>query len=302
MISVERVIEYTDLKKEEPWEHTPSFLLLEGKIVFDNVKFRHSLCEPLILKDLRACIDSGQKLGIVGRTGAGKSSLIAALFRLSEPKGGIWIDDILITRIGLNHSRKSMSVAPQEPVLFTGTVRKNLDPFNEYLGEELWNVLEEVIYVMKMFFLYPQVQLKETIQGLPGKMDTELAESGLNLSVGQRQLVCLARAILRKNKILILDKATSNVDPRTDELIQKKIHEKFSECTVLTITHRLSTVIDCEWISVLDLGRWKECSQPYDLLQNKYSLFYNMVQNLGKAEASALIERAKQVSLLPSAS
>ncbi|XP_070222854.1 ATP-binding cassette sub-family C member 4-like isoform X4 [Bos mutus] len=143
MISVERVIEYTDLKKEEPWEHTPSFLLLEGKIVFDNVKFRHSLCEPLILKDLRACIDSGQKLGIVGRTGAGKSSLIAALFRLSEPKGGIWIDDILITRIGLNHSRKSMSVAPQEPVLFTGTVRKNLDPFNEYLGEELWNVLEE---------------------------------------------------------------------------------------------------------------------------------------------------------------
>uniref|UniRef100_A0A4W2EJE7 ATP binding cassette subfamily C member 4 n=1 Tax=Bos indicus x Bos taurus TaxID=30522 RepID=A0A4W2EJE7_BOBOX len=286
MISVERVIEYTDLKKEEPWEHTPSFLLLEGKIVFDNVKFRHSLCEPLILKDLRACIDSGQKLGIVGRTGAGKSSLIAALFRLSEPKGGIWIDDILITRIGLNHSRKSMSVAPQEPVLFTGTVRKNLDPFNEYLGEELWNVLEEV-------------QLKETIQGLPGKMDTELAESGLNLSVGQRQLVCLARAILRKNKILILDKATSNVDPRTDELIQKKIHEKFSECTVLTITHRLSTVIDCEWISVLDLGRWKECSQPYDLLQNKYSLFYNMVQHLGKAEASALIERAKQVSLLP---
>uniref|UniRef100_A0A4W2CUK0 ATP binding cassette subfamily C member 4 n=1 Tax=Bos indicus x Bos taurus TaxID=30522 RepID=A0A4W2CUK0_BOBOX len=282
MISVERVIEYTDLKKEEPWEHTPSFLLLEGKIVFDNVKFRHSLCEPLILKDLRACIDSGQKLGIVGRTGAGKSSLIAALFRLSEPKGGIWIDDILITRIGLNHSRKSMSVAPQEPVLFTGTVRKNLDPFNEYLGEELWNVLEEV-------------QLKETIQGLPGKMDTELAESGLNLSVGQRQLVCLARAILRKNKILILDKATSNVDPRTDELIQKKIHEKFSECTVLTITHRLSTVIDCEWISVLDLGRWKECSQPYDLLQNKYSLFYNMVQHLGKAEASALIERAKQV-------
>ncbi|XP_027391376.1 multidrug resistance-associated protein 4-like [Bos indicus x Bos taurus] len=126
-------------------------------------------------------------------------------------------------------------------------------------------------------------------------MNTKLAESGLNLSVGQRQLVCLARAILRKNQILILDKATSNVDPRTGELIQKKIHEKFADCTVLTITHRLSTVIDCERILVLDSGRQKEYTRPYDLLQNTDSLFYKMVQKLGKAEASALTEMAKQV-------
>ncbi|KAJ1077488.1 hypothetical protein K5549_021299, partial [Capra hircus] len=167
-----------------------------------------------------------------------------------------------------------------EPVLFTGRMRNNLDPFNEHTDEELWNALEEV-------------QLKDTFEHLPGKMNTELAESGLNLSVGQRQLVCLARTILKKNQILIIDKATSNVDPRTDELIQKKIHEKFAHCTVLTITHRLSNVIDCQRISVLDSGTRKETGQPNDLLQNRNSLFYKMVQQLGKEEVAVLSERAK---------
>ncbi|KAB0340972.1 hypothetical protein FD755_024558 [Muntiacus reevesi] len=148
------------------------------------------------------------------------------------------------------------------------------------------------------FFLYPQVQLKEAIEGLPGKMNTELAEPRLNLSVGQRQLVCLARAILRKNRILIIDKATSYVDPRTDELIQKNIHEKFAQSTVLTITNKLSTIIDYEWITVFVSGRQKQFGQPYHLLQNRDSLFYKMVQQLGDAEAAALTERAKQVSLL----
>ncbi|XP_055398820.1 ATP-binding cassette sub-family C member 4-like isoform X2 [Bubalus kerabau] len=284
MISVERGIKYTDLGKEARWEYEyrpPPSWPHGGEIDF-YINFRYSLAGPLVLKKLRAPIDPREKLGIVGRTGAGKSSLIAALFRLSEPEGGVQIDGIWTTDIGLHDLRKKMSVAPQEPVLFTGTVRKNLDPFNEYLEEELWNVLEEV-------------QLKEAIKALPSEMNTELAESGLNLSVGQRQLVCLARAVLRKNQILILDKATSNVDPRTEELIQKKIREKFAQCTVLTITHRLSAVIDCEWILVLDSGRQKEYTRPYDLLQNTDSLFYKMVQKLGKAEASALTERAKQV-------
>ncbi|KAM9674362.1 ATP-binding cassette sub-family C member 4-like isoform 1-T1 [Dama dama] len=281
MISVERGIEYTELVKEAPWElesHPPH----GEEIYFNNVNFTHKSDGPLVLRNVYAAFYRGRKYGIVGRTGAGKSSLIAALFRLSEPEGNICIDDILTTRIGLHDLRKKMSVALQEPVLFTGTIRKNLDPCNEHTEEELWNALEEV-------------QLKDTIEHLPGKMNTELAESRLNLSVGQKQLVCLARAMLKKNQILIIDKATSNVDPRTDELIQKKIHEKFARCTVLTIAHRLSNVIDCQQIMVLDSGRQRESGWPYYLLQNKNNLFYKMLQLLGKAEAAALTERAKQV-------
>ncbi|XP_045018406.1 ATP-binding cassette sub-family C member 4-like [Bubalus bubalis] len=161
-------------------------------------------------------------------------------------------------------------------------MRKNLDPFNQHTEKELWNALEEV-------------QLKESIEGLPAKMNSELAESGLNLSVGQKQLVCLARALLRKNQILIFDKATSYVDPRTDEFIQKKIRERFAQCTVLTIAHRLSTVIDCERIMVLDSGIQEEYSWPHRLLQDRNSLFYTMVQQLGEAEAAVLTKRAKEV-------
>ncbi|KAM7238060.1 hypothetical protein CapIbe_011018 [Capra ibex] len=284
MISVERGIEYIDLEKEAPWEleyRPPPSWPHEGRIYFTYVNVKYSLDGPLILKNLDTLIDPREKRGIVGRTGAGKSSLIVALFRLSEPEEpDIWIDGIWTTNIGLHDLRKKMSVAPQEPVLFTGRVRNNLDPFNEHTDEELWNALEEV-------------QLKDTFEHLPGKMNTELAESGLNLSVGQRQLVCLARTILKKNQILIIDKATSNVDPRTDELIQKKIREKFAHCTVLTITHRLSNVIDCQRISVLDSGTRKETGQPNDLLQNRNSLFYKMVQQLGKEEVAVLTERAK---------
>uniref|UniRef100_A0A4W2CTZ2 Multidrug resistance-associated protein 4 n=1 Tax=Bos indicus x Bos taurus TaxID=30522 RepID=A0A4W2CTZ2_BOBOX len=283
MISVERGIEYTDLEKEVSWEYEycpPPSWPESGKIYFSNVNFRYSLDGPLVLKNVEMFVNPREKCGIVGRTGVGKSSLIAALLRLSEPKGGIRIDGIWTNDIGLHDLRKKTSVAPQEPVLFTGTMRKNLDPFNEHMDEELWNALEEV-------------QLKESIEGLPAKMNTELAESGLNLSVGQKQLVCLARAILRKNQILILDKATSYVDPRTDELIQKRIHERFAQCTVLTVAHRLSTVIDCEFVLVLDSGTQKEYSRPYILLQNRNSLFYKMVQQLGEAEAATLTKRAK---------
>uniref|UniRef100_A0A8D2LPA7 Cystic fibrosis transmembrane conductance regulator n=1 Tax=Varanus komodoensis TaxID=61221 RepID=A0A8D2LPA7_VARKO len=299
MISVERVLEYTNLEKEAPWESNkrpPLDWPSEGVIGFENVNFAYSKDGPLVLRHLTALIKSKEKVllrelagvlscplvGIVGRTGAGKSSLIAALFRLAEPQGRIWIDKYLTSELGLHDLRKKISIIPQEPVLFTGTMRKNLDPFNEYNDEELWNSLEEV-------------QLKEAIEELPDKLETQLAESGSNFSVGQRQLVCLARAILKKNRILIIDEATANVDPRTDELIQKTIREKFLQCTVLTIAHRLNTIIDSDRIMVLDSGRLKEYAEPYILLQEKESLFYKMVQQLGKAEAASIMETAKQV-------
>ncbi|XP_040192032.1 multidrug resistance-associated protein 4 [Rana temporaria] len=287
MISVERVMEYTQLEKEAEWEskrRPPFDWPSKGMIAFENVNFAYSLDGPLVLRHLTALIRPKEKVGIVGRTGAGKSSLISALFRLAEPEGKIWIDKILTSEIGLHDLRQKMSIIPQEPVLFTGTMRKNLDPFDEHTDEELWDALEEV-------------QLKEAIEELPGKIETQLAESGSNFSVGQRQLVCLARAILRKNRILIIDEATANVDPRTDELIQKTIREKFAECTVLTIAHRLNTIIDSDKIMVLDSGRVKEFDEPYNLLQNKESLFHKMVQQVGKTEASSLTEIAKQVSL-----
>uniref|UniRef100_A0A8D2LSJ7 Cystic fibrosis transmembrane conductance regulator n=1 Tax=Varanus komodoensis TaxID=61221 RepID=A0A8D2LSJ7_VARKO len=292
MISVERVLEYTNLEKEAPWESNkrpPLDWPSEGVIGFENVNFAYSKDGPLVLRHLTALIKSKEKVGIVGRTGAGKSSLIAALFRLAEPQGRIWIDKYLTSELGLHDLRKKISIIPQEPVLFTGTMRKNLDPFNEYNDEELWNSLEEV-------------QLKEAIEELPDKLETQLAESGSNFSVGQRQLVCLARAILKKNRILIIDEATANVDPRTDELIQKTIREKFLQCTVLTIAHRLNTIIDSDRIMVLDSGRLKEYAEPYILLQEKESLFYKMVQQLGKAEAASIMETAKQVKCPPSPS
>ncbi|KAF3706362.1 Multidrug resistance-associated protein 4 [Channa argus] len=284
MTSVERVVEYTELESEAPWEtqkRPPADWPSKGLVTFDRVSFSYSSDGSPVLHDLKTMFRPKEKVGIVGRTGAGKSSLVSALFRLAEPQGKIYIDGVLTSEIGLHDLRQKMSIIPQDPVLFTGTMRKNLDPFNQHSDEELWNALREV-------------QLKSVVEELPAKLETVLAESGSNFSVGQRQLVCLARAILRKNRILIIDEATANVDPRTDELIQKTIRDKFRECTVLTIAHRLNTIIDSDRILVLDAGRIHAYDEPYTLLQDPGGIFHKMVQQTGKQEAAALLQMAKQ--------
>uniref|UniRef100_A0A3B4U370 Cystic fibrosis transmembrane conductance regulator n=1 Tax=Seriola dumerili TaxID=41447 RepID=A0A3B4U370_SERDU len=263
MTSVERVVEYTELESEAPWEtqkRPPPDWPRKGLVTFDRVNFSYSGDGPPVLHELKATFRPKEKVGIVGRTGAGKSSLVSALFRLSEPQGKIYVDGILTSEIGLHDLRQRMSIIPQDPVLFTGSMRKNLDPFNQHKDEELWNALQEVA------------------------LGHEAAG------------VCLARAILRKNRILIIETAKPNVDPRTDELIQRTIRDKFRECTtVLTIAHRLNTIIDSDRILVLDAGRIHAFDEPFTLLQDPDGIFYKMVQQTGKQEAAALLQAAKQV-------
>ncbi|KAI4497436.1 hypothetical protein M0802_007447 [Mischocyttarus mexicanus] len=279
MTSVERILEYSKVESEPPLESAPDKKPpenwpQEGRIEFKEVSMRYSLFEAPVLKDLSFKIKPQEKIGIVGRTGAGKSSLISALFRFAEIEGPIIIDDIDTREIGLHDLRSKMSIIPQEPFLFSGSLRRNLDPFDSYRDDVLWQALEEV-------------ELKE--MGL----EAHINEGGSNLSVGQRQLVCLARAIVRNNPILILDEATANVDPRTDELIQKTIRKKFEKCTVLTIAHRLNTVMDSDRILVMDAGHAVEFDHPHILLENGKGYLSSMVKETGQAMAEALTAIAR---------
>ncbi|KAG0197026.1 hypothetical protein BGX28_009470, partial [Mortierella sp. GBA30] len=313
LISVERVQEYTEMKTEAPLLTEPNSQAqhaLEdnwpknGRIVFTDYSTRYREGLDLVLRDVSFSVKAGETVGIVGRTGAGKSSMTLALFRMMEAANGYWakasdngvrsigltdsihaddspdhdaeedggrieIDGLDISKLGLQDLRQRLSIIPQDPVLFAGSVRENLDPLGELDDAALWKALE-------------RSHLKDYISTLPGGLSFQVAQHGENFSVGQRSLICLARALLRKTKILILDEATSSVDMETDELIQKTIRTEFKDRTILTIAHRIKTVMDSDRILVLEQGRVVEYDSPMVLLKDETSLFYRLAKRAGE--------------------
>ncbi|XP_015591556.1 multidrug resistance-associated protein 1 isoform X6 [Cephus cinctus] len=273
IVAVERIKEYGETEQEAPWNipetQPPKDWPRNGRVEFQDVKVRYREGLDLVLNGLTFIVNGGEKVGIVGRTGAGKSSLTLSLFRIIEPAHGkIFIDNIDISTLGLHELRTRLTIIPQDPVLFSGTLRINLDPFYLYDDEEVWRALEHA-------------HLRHFVSGLPNGLMHEVSEGGDNLSVGQRQLICLARALLRKTRVLILDEATAAVDLETDDLIQRTIRQEFHDCTILTIAHRLNTILDSDKVIVLDKGRIIEYDAPDALLQIKTSAFYSMAKDSG---------------------
>ncbi|KAL4264103.1 ATP-binding cassette transporter C [Pleurotus pulmonarius] len=276
IVSVERMVHYIELPSEgameipeaKPTETWPS----EGQVEFREYSTRYRPELDPVLKNISMTIRPKEKLGICGRTGAGKSSLLLALFRIIEPtEGTILIDGIDITKIGLHDLRSAIAIVPQSPDLFEGTLRDNIDPLNEYTDADIWQALT-------------QSHLKEYAEAQPEKLDAPVREGGLSLSSGQRQLLCFARALLRKAKILVLDEATSAVDLDTDRAIQEIIRgPAFADTTIFTIAHRLNTIMEYDRVLVLSNGQISELDTPSKLLEKKDSLFYSLAAEAGLA-------------------
>ncbi|KAJ4725238.1 ABC transporter C family member 3 [Melia azedarach] len=269
IISVERIFQYMSIPSEPPLvieasrpDHSwPSC----GEVDICGLQVRYAPHMPLVLRGLTCTFPGGMKTGIVGRTGSGKSTLIQTLFRIVEPAAGqIMIDGINISEIGLHDLRSRLSIIPQDPTMFEGTVRSNLDPLEEYTDEEVWEALDKC-------------QLGYEVRKKEGKLDSRVTENGENWSMGQRQLVCLGRVLLKKSKVLVLDEATASVDTATDNLIQQTLRQHFSDCTVITIAHRITSVIDSDMVLLLSHGLIEEYDSPTKLLENKSSSFAQLV-------------------------
>jgi len=246
----------------------------KGEIIFDNVQMRYREGLPLVLQGLSMHVQGGERIGIVGRTGAGKSSIMSTLFRLVEISGGsITIDGLNISKIGLADLRSRLAIIPQDPTLFRGTIRSNLDPFHEHSDLELWSALRQADLVSD------EASLDDKS---PGRihLDGVVEEEGLNFSLGQRQLMALARALVRNSQIIVCDEATSSVDMETDDKIQRTIATGFKGKTLLCIAHRLRTIINYDRICVMDQGKIVELDAPLALYE-KGGIFRGMCDRSG---------------------
>ncbi|KAM7529172.1 hypothetical protein LguiB_032582 [Lonicera macranthoides] len=270
IISVERIGQYMHIPSEAPQvieEKRPSVNWpAVGEVDIQDLQIKYRADSPLVLDGISCKFEGGQKVGIVGRTGSGKTTLIGALFRLVEPFGGrIVIDGIDISTIGLHDLRSSFGVLPQDPTLFNGSVRYNLDPLSQYSDQQIWEVLGKC-------------QLAEAVKEKKSGLDSPVAEDGSNWSMGQRQLFCLGRALLRRSKILVLDEATASIDNATDLILQKTIRSEFADSTVITVAHRIPTVMDCNMILAISNGKLVEYDEPMILMKREGSLFGQLVK------------------------
>ncbi|PIA51395.1 hypothetical protein AQUCO_01100312v1 [Aquilegia coerulea] len=269
MISVERILQFSNIPSEPPLQIEgciphPDWPT-NGTINIENLHIQYSPSLPMILKGITCMIQGKKKIGVVGRTGSGKSTLIQALFRVVEPSDGrILIDGVDISKMGLQDLRSRLSIIPQDPTLFQGTLRTNLDPLMQHSDFDMWEVLNKC-------------HLGNIVRQDQRLLDAPVAENGENWSVGERQLVCLARVLLNKRRILVLDEATASVDTATDNVIQKTIREETSNCTVITVAHRIPTVIDNDLVLVLDEGNIVEYDSPMELLKDNSSAFSKLV-------------------------
>lgn len=283
MVSTQRLMEIAQLDAEGNHEAQTNFKITTGQIVFKKVYMKYQPHMPFTLKNLSFKIEGGSKVGVIGRTGSGKSSIIQVLFRLTEPRSGtIWIDDQDYTFAGLNELRLQMSVIPQDPFILKTTVRENLDPFREHSDASIYEALE-------------QVRLLSLVDKLENKLDTPITAQTLSLSTGQKQLICLARAILRKSRIVIMDEATANLDPETAKFIQSQLKSQFKGSTIIMIAHRLRTIIDCDKIIVINEGACTEQGTPRELRDNEESDFRNMIEHASLKERNYLMRKLSTI-------
>ncbi|KAL6013885.1 ATP-binding cassette glutathione S-conjugate transporter ycf1, partial [Candidozyma auris] len=293
IVSVERVLEYSELTPEAPEvvydNRPPKTWPQDGEVVFKNYSTRYRPELDLVLKNINLEIKPHEKIGIVGRTGAGKSSLTLALFRIIEAaEGHIEIDNIDTSKIGLQDLRHKLSIIPQDAQVFEGTIRDNLDPTGSYTDENMWKALE--LSHLKDHVLRMYEERDKSNECIKSALDVKMTEGGSNLSVGQRQLMCLARALLIPSHILVLDEATAAVDVETDGVLQETIRTEFKDRTILTIAHRLNTIMDSDRIVVLEQGEVAEFDSPEKLLNNKNSLFYSLALQGGIVNEEGVAE------------